>query len=514
MTLDLPKKFGQYELLSHLASGGMAEIYLARQTGIHGFEKQVVVKRILPQLTARKEFVEMFFDEARLAAQLKHPNIVEIYDLGQEEDDYFIAMEYLKGQTLRETVVESIKRGSPLPPVIAAFVVSQVCDGLAYAHEFADGSGGSLGIVHRDVSPNNIILTYSGGVKLVDFGVAKTRVQTHRTEAGVLRGKLSYMSPEQCLGRPLDGRADVFSAGVVLWELLAQRRLFRRNSEEKTIEAVLSAHIPLVKEYRHGVPMELDAIARRAMERNLESRYQDAALMASEIRKCLLNQDKMVSNQEVGEFVRMLFLGEMPRPKRRPEKLLTPVARPAFLDNLDDETSPEKDMATKLVDLDEDEPYLADIDTEVEGVYPRTDSEAEREFPPTVESDSITVAPAAARKWPWLVGAAVALVVAVLVIIFARGDESNEAPAAEAEVFEDDIENLTRLVVRSRPRGCVVKVNGIKIPGVTPLEDLSVVPGRKHVVVVNCIGHQREVRTVSGQAGEILTLDFAPARNK
>jgi serine/threonine-protein kinase len=508
---------GQYELLSHLATGGMAEIYLARQTGIRGFEKQVVVKRILPQLTARKEFVEMFFDEARIAARLKHPNIVEIYDLGQQEDDYFIAMEYLKGQTLRETVVESIKRGSPLPPVIAAFVVSQVCDGLAYAHEFADGSGGSLGIVHRDVSPNNIILTYAGGVKLVDFGVAKTRVQMHRTEAGVLRGKLSYMSPEQCLGRPLDSRADVFSAGVVLWELLAQRRLFRRNSEQKTIEAVLSAHIPLVKEYRHGVPMELDAIARRAMERTVESRYQDAAQMASDIRKCLLSQDKMVSNQEIGEFMRALFLGEQPTEKRRLDKQLTPVAHPAFLENLDDETSPDKDMATMLVDLDEDEPYLADIDTEVEGVYPRTDSEAERISPPTVEAEALRIAPAPARKWPWLVGAAVALAVAALVIIVLAGrDKPIEAPPAadESDVFEDDTDSLTKLVISSRPQGCVVKVNGIKIPGVTPMEDLAVVPGRKHVVVVNCIGHEREVRTVTGRAGEILTLDFAPSRKQ
>jgi len=500
LTRDFPKKLGQYELLSHLATGGMAEIYLARQTGIGGFEKQVVVKRILPQLTARKEFVEMFFDEARLAAHLKHPNIIEIYDLGQEGEDYFIAMEYLKGQTLREAVVESIKRGSPLPPVIAAFVVSQVCDGLAYAHDFSDESGGSLGIVHRDVSPNNIILTYSGGVKLVDFGVAKTRVQMHRTEAGVLRGKLSYMSPEQCLGRPLDARADVFSAGVVLWELLAQRRLFRRNSEQQTIEAVLSAHIPLVKEYRHGVPMELDAIARRAMERSVESRYQGAAQMATDIRKCLLNQDKMVSNQQVGEFVRKLFLGENQKSKRRREKILAPVRRPAFLDNLDDDTSPAEVRAGRLVDLDEEEPYLADIDTEVEAPVTRTKE----------------TGPAAARvkRWPWIIGVAVALAVAALVIILAGRDHKKDSAAAGVDVYEDDIENLTRLVVRSRPRGCVVKVNGIKIPGVTPLEDLAVVPGRKHVVVVNCIGHRREVRTVTGRAGEILTLDFAPARNK
>jgi serine/threonine protein kinase len=505
VTTDAPKKLGQYQLLSHLATGGMAEIYLGRHKGIHGFEKQVVVKRILPELIRRKEFVEMFFDEARIAARLKHPNIVEIYDLGQDGGDYFIAMEYLKGRTLREAVVESIKKGDPLPPTIAALVVAQVCEGLHYAHEFTDDSGAPLQIVHRDVSPNNIILLYSGGVKLVDFGVAKTKVQLHRTEAGVLRGKLSYMSPEQCLGKPVDARSDVFSAGVVLWELLAQRRLFRRNSEQNTIEAVLSAHIPLVEEYRRGVPPELDEITRRAMERSVDSRYQSAAQMARDLRRCLLKLDAAVSNHEIGEFVRVLFRGQTKRTHGKPEKVRTQEQKPGFLRNLDDGTSPAgavTDVADRFVDLDEDEPYLTDIETEVEGLATSPSRPAPTGISWVRKRLVLTAAAAVA------VLGLIALVIGVIAGEDTAGEET--VAKADAEFLEDDLASLTKLVIRSRPRGCLVKVNGIKIPGVTPMKELAVEPGRSHVVVVNCIGHHREIRRVSGRAGETITLDFAP----
>jgi serine/threonine protein kinase len=508
MTTPSPQKLGQYRLLSHLATGGMAEIYLARHTGIRGFEKQVVVKRILPELVRRKEFVEMFFDEARIAARLKHPNIVEIYDLGQDGGDYFIAMEYLKGRTLREAVVESIKRGHPLSAELAALVVAQVCEGLHYAHEFTDDSGAPLQIVHRDVSPNNIILLYSGGVKLVDFGVAKTKVQLHRTEVGVLRGKLSYMSPEQCLGKAVDARSDVFSAGVVLWELLAQRRLFRRNSEQKTIEAVLSAHIPLVNEYRRGVPPELDVIARRAMERSVDYRYQSAAEMAREIRRCLLNLDAAVGNNEIGEFVRVMFKGQTHKTQPKPERVPTQERIPGFLRNLEDQTSPAADaadLADRFADLDDDEPYLTYIDTEVEGVAtsPRKTAPADSFWSPK-------------RLMLSVAAAAILGLIALVIGLAVGGEPAGEKAVAEAdeEFLEDDLANLTRLVIRSRPRGCLVKVNGIRIPGVTPMRELAVDPGRRHVVVVTCIGHQQEVRRVSGRAGETITMDFAPAPKK
>jgi hypothetical protein len=416
-------------------------------------------------------------------------------------------MEYLKGETLREVVVESIKRGAPLPPEISALVVAQVCNCLDYAHEFTDDSGTPLQIVHRDVSPNNIILLYSGGVKLVDFGVAKTKIQLHRTEVGVLRGKLSYMSPEQCLGKPLDARSDVFSAGVVLWELLAQRRLFRRSSEQNTIEAVLSAPIPPIKKYRHGVPMELDAIARRAMERSVDSRYQSAGEMAKDIRRCLLNLDAAVDNHAIGEFMRMLFKGQTLKTQPAPAREPTREEMPGFLRDLDDETSPSgagAGMAGKLVDLGEDEPYLADIDTEVKGVYTRSEASA-----PAVASRI--------PRWPFIAGAAVVLAAIALLIGLTRtGEPAVEKTIAEADAdfFDDDMAHLTRLIIRSRPRGCLVKVNGIQIPGVTPMKELAVEPGRKHLVVVTCIGHEKEVRRVAGKAGETITLDFAPSRKK
>ena len=342
----------------------------------------------------------------------------------------------------------------------------------------------------------------------MDFGVAKTKVQLHRTEVGVLRGKLSYMSPEQCLGKPLDARSDVFSAGVVLWELLAQRRLFRRNSEQKTIEAVLSAPIPRIKEYRHGVPLGLDAITRRAMERSIDSRYQSAGEMAGEIRRCLLNLDAVASNHEVGEFVRTLFKGQTQKTHGKPDSVRTHAEKPSFLRDLDDDTSPsgaKTAVADRFVDLDEDEPYLADIDTEVESIVPRSEEPV-----PAAVSKSV--------KWLYI-AATVAFILGVVALVIGlnRADDPVAEKAvseAETDFFEDDTASLTKLVIRSRPRGCLVKVNGIQIPGVTPMKELAVVPGRKHIVVVTCIGHEREVRRVAGRAGEIITLDFAPTPKK
>jgi serine/threonine protein kinase len=246
------KKIGRYQLLALLATGGMAEIYLARQEGIKGFERLVVIKKILPHLARRKRFVEMFFDEARIAALLSHPNIVQIYDLGEDESDsegsYYIAMEYLEGESLGYLVKQARKASRLMPSQLAAGIVAQVCDGLDYAHKLHDPKGKPLNIVHRDVSPHNIIVLFSGGVKLVDFGIAKAASQVHQTREGSLKGKLTYIAPEQCESKPVDARSDVFSMGVVLWELLTRRRLFKRDSDAAKVQAIMSDPIPQVRD--------------------------------------------------------------------------------------------------------------------------------------------------------------------------------------------------------------------------------------------------------------------------
>ncbi|MBN2496400.1 MAG: serine/threonine protein kinase [Deltaproteobacteria bacterium] len=307
MPSDNPQMLGRYQLLALLATGGMAEIYLARQTGIGGFQKLVVVKKILSHLARDERFVEMFFDEARIAAQLNHPNIVQIYDLGKAEEDYFIAMEYLEGESLGFLVKESYDSRKPMSSAMAAGIIAQVCDGLDYAHKFTDEMGRPLNIVHRDVSPHNIITMFNGVVKLVDFGIAKAASQMHQTRIGTLKGKLTYMSPEQCRGKPVDGRSDIFALGVVFWELLTRRRLFKRESEPEVITAIIVDEIPHVHTVKKNIPAELAKIAMRALEKNAGNRYQTAHEMGADLREYLRASGQAAGTHETSDYVKNVF---------------------------------------------------------------------------------------------------------------------------------------------------------------------------------------------------------------
>lgn len=316
MAPDQPRQLGRYRLLARLATGGMAEIYLARQSGIHGFERLVVVKRILPHLAGERRFVEMFFDEARIAAQLNHPNIVQIFDLCQEGDESFIAMEYLEGESLGYLSGEAVRLRRPLPFPVGAGIIAQVCDGLEYAHRLRDEKGRELDIVHRDVSPHNIIVLFSGMVKLVDFGIAKAASQMHETRVGTLKGKLAYMSPEQCRAAPVDRRSDVFSLGIVLWEVLTGRRLFKRDNEAAVISAIVMEDAPEPKVVRPSLPRELSAVALRALRRDPEERFQSAAEMGAALREVVLRLGQPAGPAEIADFVRSVF-GERARTKQK-----------------------------------------------------------------------------------------------------------------------------------------------------------------------------------------------------
>jgi len=316
MSEDKSQNIGRYQLLARLASGGMAEIFLARQTGIGGFEKLVVVKRILPNLAREKAFVEMFLDEAVIAAQLNHPNVVQIYDLGQAGDDYYIAMEYLEGESLGHLAREGAGVHKPLSPGLSAGIIAQVCDGLYFAHTFEDENGKPLNIVHRDISPHNIIVLFNGLVKLVDFGIAKAATQMHQTQVGTLKGKLAYMSPEQCMGSEVDARSDIFSLGVVLWELLTSKRLFRRDAEPAMIRAIVDQPIPKVRDARIKVPEKLAAVADRALEKDPEKRFQSAAEMAAALRQYLRDESIEAQAEQISAYAHEV-LGDRARTKKK-----------------------------------------------------------------------------------------------------------------------------------------------------------------------------------------------------
>lgn len=295
---------GRYEILKHLATGGMAEVYLAIQRGLHGFARPVVIKRILPHLACDRDFVQMFLDEARLAARLHHPNIVQILDLGSEDGEYFIAMELLEGENLAElALLAEVDQETPFPPLLAAAIGAEVAEGLEYAHTLQDASGNPLHLVHRDVSPQNIVVLWSGEVKIIDFGVARAASQLHATDAGVRKGKLHYMSPEQCQNKAVDARTDVFALGVVLWELLAGERLRKGDSEGAVVWAITAVEPPPLAAFR-PVPPDLTAVVEKALEKDPACRFQSTGEMAAALRDCLRAAGEQNAPSALAAFVR------------------------------------------------------------------------------------------------------------------------------------------------------------------------------------------------------------------
>ena len=281
--MDWPKKIGRYRIAGLLATGGMAEIFLGVVDGPGGFRRPVVIKRILPHLRRSAEFPRMFLDEARIVASLHHPNIVQVHELGMEDEELFLVMEYLPGETLQAVVRRLRSRGKTLPVRLATHMVAEAAAGLHAAHELADDDGNALHLVHRDVSPQNIFVTYDGLVKLIDFGIAKTAGLDERTATGVFKGKIPYMSPEQTRTEALDRRTDIFSLGVVLHEVLTGQRLFKRESPFETMEAIRTGEVLEPSHLEEGIPAEVDATCMKALERDPAARHRTAAELASEL---------------------------------------------------------------------------------------------------------------------------------------------------------------------------------------------------------------------------------------
>ncbi|MFW6369265.1 MAG: protein kinase domain-containing protein [Myxococcota bacterium] len=304
----MSETLGRYRLLKRIAAGGMAEIWLAKQAGAQGFEKLVVVKRILEHLAHDEQFVEMFLDEARLAALLAHPNIVQIFDLGGDEGGWYIAMEHIHGENLRAISRRRQLNGTPgFPLSIAARVASHTCQALHYAHAKKALDGSPLNIVHRDVSPQNILVSYEGQVKVVDFGIAKAATQNQITRTGVIKGKFAYMSPEQCLGKKLDGRSDQFAVGTVLWELLTGSKLFERENEILTFRAITEDEAPPPRSVNPEIPEELEAVVMRALRRDPKERYPDCQEMHLDLERFLQRAGELVSPLEIAAFMESLF---------------------------------------------------------------------------------------------------------------------------------------------------------------------------------------------------------------
>lgn len=301
------ERFGNYEILRRLASGGMAEVFLAKQVGLGGFERLVCIKRILPHLSEEDDFIQMFQDEARIAANLIHPNIAQIYDIGHAEDAYYIAMEYVRGEDLRKIYNQEVQRGRPIPPEPAAQIIMGAAEGLDYAHRQTSIDGRPLGIVHRDISPQNILTTYDGHVKLVDFGVAKAANKMTETRSGVLKGKYSYMSPEQASGNPIDARTDIFALGITLYEVTTGTRLFKRDNEIDTLHAVIACDVTPPGQVVPGYDEELEGIIMRTLAHEPDDRYATAGELAQDLEQFLIRRNHPTGAGNLGAYMQDLF---------------------------------------------------------------------------------------------------------------------------------------------------------------------------------------------------------------
>ncbi len=289
-----------------LAEGGMAELYLCASRGPQGFEKDVVIKRIRPTLAADPQFVRMFIGEARLASRLNHPNVVQIFDFDQCDDSYYLAMEYVRGRSLAEVRKRCKARMTTMPPTLVAHIGAEIARGLHYVHGLSqDGSG--PGLVHRDVSPHNVLLSFDGAVKLTDFGIAQP---SEKAAPGRLKGKLAYMSPEQSRGEVVDARTDVFALGIVLWEMMTGGRLFEGNGDAALLQAVRTSVIPPAARVNPDVPLDIDAVVMRALQRPPELRYQTAQELERALAHCVLKRARDLEEIDVGAFLRKLFADE------------------------------------------------------------------------------------------------------------------------------------------------------------------------------------------------------------
>ena len=315
-----PIPFGKYYLLERVNVGGMAEVFKAKTYGVEGFERLLAVKRILPNIAEDEEFITMFIDEAKIAVQLNHANIAQIFDLGKVDESYFIALEYVHGKDLRAMFDRCRALTETMPISQACFIIMKICEGLDYAHNKRDSTGREMHLVHRDVSPQNILISYEGEVKLVDFGIAKAAGKASKTEAGILKGKFGYMSPEQVRGLPLDRRSDIFSVAIVLYELLTGERLFLGESDFSTLEKVRNVEILPPSTYNRKVAEELEQIVLKGLAKDVEDRYQNAIDLHDDLQAYMYTSGEFYSRKDLAGWMKPTWAREIEEEGRKLEE--------------------------------------------------------------------------------------------------------------------------------------------------------------------------------------------------
>jgi serine/threonine protein kinase len=327
-----PIIFGKYLLLERINVGGMAEVFIAKAFGVEGFERILAIKKILPTMAEDEEFIAMFIDEARISVQLNHTNIVHIHELGKHNNAFYIAMEYVAGRDLRTLLERYRKAKAVMPTLQAVYLAARICEGLDYAHRKKDARGQDLHIIHRDVSPQNILVSYEGEVKIIDFGIAKAANRSQKTQAGILKGKFGYMSPEQVRGMPIDRRSDIFAVGVILYEMLTGQKLFVSESDFSTLDKVRNAEVPLPTVYNPNLPPGLEKVVLRSLAREPEDRYQWASDLQEDLMKFLVSAEGIYSVKNLGSYMKATFAEELLREEEKMERFAS-VQRPEDLES-------------------------------------------------------------------------------------------------------------------------------------------------------------------------------------
>lgn len=322
----VPERLGRFSIVGELGQGSMATLYLGRADGPAGFERLFALKVIHPHLSRHRDFMDMFTNEARIAARLRHPNVVSVYDVELNEAQCFIAMDYISGETLGATLAEALNQSRPPSLAIVSHIVAAACEGLHAAHELKSVDGEPVGVVHRDVAPQNILIGYDGAVRITDFGIAKAQDRLTETNPGVLRGTIAYMAPEQVRCEAVDRRADVFAVGVVLWEATVGMRLFRDRTAIGTAARVLRLPVPPPSSIRAGYPERLEAIVLRALERDPSSRYPSARTLGDDLHEFLRGSGARVSPSQVETFMKDLFCERYAARMRMEQLARTPNA--------------------------------------------------------------------------------------------------------------------------------------------------------------------------------------------
>lgn len=318
--LAKPIPFGDYFLLEKVNTGGMAEIFKAKTFGVEGFERIVAVKKILPSIAEDKEFISMFIDEAKIAVQLTHANIAQIFDLGNIDGQYYIAMEYVPGPDLRSIFDRSVRLNQKIDIGCICYIIAKLCEGLDYAHNKKDSNGEPLGLIHRDISPQNVLISYDGECKLIDFGIAKAATNSTATQVGILKGKFSYMSPEQVAGKSkIDRRSDIFALGIVLFEMLTLKRLFLGSSDFSTLEKIRKVEVSPPTLYNPNIPEELEDIVLKALEKDVSLRYQTANELQEALQRFMFRQNIYYTAKDLGNFCSTLYAHEIALEQKKME---------------------------------------------------------------------------------------------------------------------------------------------------------------------------------------------------